>query len=130
MKRIVLFLTGSLLAFQIQAADVYQWSQGFTGNCTDPTEREDGTTLLASEIANIYYYIDSTDGNVATPAFTSIMAGGCSPVAVDTKQFNTNTTYYRYGVTEDTDGRLSVVSTPGNPFTVVKSRPKPPSNVQ
>lgn len=129
MKKLGIFIVGSFLAFNIQA-EVIQWSQGFTADCDNPTERVDGTPLAVGEIANVYYYIDSTDGNITSPVYTTIMTGGCTPTFVDTKQFNIGTTYYRYGVTEDTEGQLSVVSSPGVPFTVQKAKPKPPSNIQ
>lgn len=119
---IVLMLLGTLLH-----ADTVQWSQGYLGNCDNPTEREDGTPLLPAEIGRVEYYLDRTDGNITNPELTVIMTGGCSETFINTKAVGTGD-YFAYGRVFDTDGIDSVASSPGVPKTIQKSRPKPATN--
>jgi hypothetical protein len=113
----------------VSAMDTYQWSQGFTGGCDNPTTRTDGEPLPIEEIAEVMYYIDDIDGNLADPEIMINMPGGCQDVQVGTKGLQTQTVYYRYAVAFDTDGRNSIASIPGKPFDLVKANPNAPGQV-
>jgi hypothetical protein len=122
------FIVTILLLLSFAAtADTVQWSQGYTANCDNATQREDGAALPLSEIGRVEYYLDQTDGNITNPAVTLLMSGGCQPMFLDTKQVPVGD-YFTYGRTWDTDGLDSVVSAPGTPKTIQKSRPKSGSN--
>jgi hypothetical protein len=122
-----LFILLMLVPLSVFAKDV-QWSQGYTGGCTDPGQRVDGTPLLASEIAKVEYYLDKVDGDIAAPEHTVLMAGGCKDTFIDTKQVGTGT-YFAYGRAFDTDGLVSDVSVSVE-INITKSRPKSPSGVR
>ena len=126
MKR--LFIIAAFLIAGVTNADDVQWAKGYTADCDNATEREDGTALPADEIAVVKYMI-ATSGT-ATPTHTAIMAGGCNPTFIDTKRYVPVGDYFLYGITVDTDGQESVVSSPGVPLTVMKARPKPPSGLR
>ena len=111
------------------SADDVQWSKGYMGGCTDATQREDGSPLLASEIAKVEYYLDKEDGNITSPELTVLMSGGCKDTFIDTKQVGTGI-YFAYARTFDTDARESIASTPGVVKTITKAKPKPPSGVR
>jgi hypothetical protein len=126
MYRLSLFLIISTLSCIAHADDV-QWSKGYTANCDNAVERENGEPLALSEIDRVEYYLDKTDGNITNPVLTILMNGGCKPMFVDTRQLSVGD-YFAYGRTWDTDGLDSVVSTPGVPKHIQKSRPKSGSN--
>jgi hypothetical protein len=132
MKHISTLFVASVLMITLigvlQAEDI-QWAQGFTADCDNPTEREDGTPLSIEEIARVEYYLDPVDGNLDTPAYTAIMAGGCQPTFIDTKQLSVGD-YWAYARTYDTDLLDSVASTPGIPKHIQKSRPKAAKNLR
>jgi len=125
MKYLLVFL---LAINGIANADDVQWAKGYTADCDNATEREDGSALDASEIASVRYIIIPEGGTV--PVYTAIMAGGCTPTYIDTKKFVPVGRYFLHGITVDTDGRESAVSSPGAPLTVQKSRPNPPGGVR
>jgi len=116
------FIILMLLSMPVFAIDV-QWSKGYLGNCDNPTERVDGTPLLASEIDHVVYQIKSGDQVV----YEALMAGGCKETFIDTKLYVPPGDYLLYGYTVDTEGRESVLSEPGVVLTVQKARPKAPS---
>lgn len=124
MKKLLILL---LIPFAVHAKDV-QWAQGYTANCDNATEREDGTALPLNEIASVHYLIIPASGG--EPIYTMIMTGGCNPMFVDTHQFVPAGNYLLHGITVDTEGRQSVMSTPGNVLTVIKARPKPPTGLR
>ena len=82
--RLSLFLIISTLTCTVNA-DTVQWAKGFTADCENPIEREDGTALTAAEISHIVYQIIPASGG--TPMYEAIMQGGCKPTFVDTKSF-------------------------------------------
>ena len=112
-------------------AEVVKRSDGFTANCDNPTTREDGTLLPVSEIKQVQYFVDPVYGNVANPDLTVLMTGGCNPTFIDTKQLAVGT-YYRYAITEDTSGLLSVVSVQSisDPLVLQNANPNAPGNVK
>ena len=89
------YLIAILLLISFSAhADIVQWSQGYTANCDNPTERTDGTTLDISEIKRVEYFISTLDGLAGQEraaltggqvVFAISMIGGCAPVFVDVK---------------------------------------------
>ena len=109
-------------------ADTVQWSKGYTADCDSPTERVDGTALPASEISHIIYQIIPASGG--TPTYEALMQGGCKPTFVDTKSNVPTGDYLLHGITVDTDGQVSVQSSPGVPMTVQKAKPKPPTGLR
>jgi hypothetical protein len=111
-------------------AQVVKRSEGYPANCTDATEREDGTPLLASEIANVWYYLDKTYGDVDTATKSILMSGGCKDTYVDTKQMPVGD-YHRYAITVDTDGEPSRVSDQlPEVLTIQNAKPKAPGNIK
>ena len=112
-------------------AEVVKRSDGYTATCDNPTQRTDGTTLPLSEIKQIQYFIDPVYGNSTSPDLTVLMSGGCKPTFVDTKQLTAGT-YYRYAITEDTEGQLSVVSvqSTSDPLILQNAKPKAPGNIK
>lgn len=127
--RIIYFALAMMVISSVNAADV-QWSKGYDANCTDATERSDGTPLLAPEIASVEYYIYKEGafpaGNPEIPPI--VMVGGCKLTFIDTKLLTTGNKE-AYAVTIDTEARRSVYSSPAFVFTVTKSNPKPPSGM-
>jgi hypothetical protein len=125
MKLTILILL--LVATSVQA-EVVQWSKGYTGDCTNPTRREDESILTLAEIARVEYYLDKVNGNLATPELTVLMSGGCRAMFIDTKLVGVGN-YYKYAMTVDTEGRKSVASI-GTPVTIQKSNPKSPTDIR
>lgn len=119
-------LLAALIATTVNATEV-QWAQGFSANCTNATERTDGSILNATEISVVKYRIRDLNGLLV---YEAIMAGGCRTTFIDTKQFVPVGNYLAHGITVDTDGLESIESTPGTSLVIMKSRPKPPSGVQ
>jgi hypothetical protein len=131
--RILILMALMVAGPALGEAEVFQWSQGFTADCENATERQDGSVLCngvnctPSEIQAVRYYIGTTDGDIENPELTFLMDGGCVATAVDTRGLLTDVIYYRYAMTQDTDGRWSSFpSTPGLSFTLVKAKPKAP----
>ena len=125
-------LLALLFTSRIFAADVtYQKGKdaSFVGGCVDATEREDGTTLLPSEVQLVRYYIDNTAGNMDTPLYTAIMSGGCKDTMIDLGQFPTDITFYSYAQTVDTEDRVSVSSYSVS-FIIVKGNPNAPGQIK
>jgi hypothetical protein len=120
-----LFIILMLLVLPVQAK-VVQWSQGYTANCTNATQREDGTALALAEIQKVVYQIKSGDSVI----YEALMMGGCNDMYIDTKQFIPPGEYLLYGFTVDTEGLESALSDPGVTLTVQKARPKPPSGLR
>jgi len=58
-----------------------------TFTCTPPTQREDGTPLLTSEIANYNLYEISIAGVVGAKAATFTTCGGTLPTVSGTKRY-------------------------------------------
>lgn len=109
-----------------------QWSHGFTADCDNASERDDGTPLPVSEIYMVNYLImaKGDDPLVDSPVYHIEMLGGCMPVPVDTKNVLAPGEYDIYGVTVDTSqpNRLnSIPSTPAFDLRITKNRPKPPT---
>ena len=134
--RFVYALTAALLTMALLgtawAKDV-QWSQGYTGDCTNATEREDGVPLDLSEIYMVRYLIVPQGGDINDATYEIQMMGGCKPVFVDTKRYVPPGTYEVYGLTVDTSQPNRLESVPSDPpviLTVGKSSPKAPSNIQ
>lgn len=126
MKKLFILLLLVVVA-PVHADDV-QWSKGFTVNCTNPTLREDGTTLLSSEIGSIKYFI-FRDGQTTDPEHTHISIGACKAAFIDTKSNLTTGVKDIYAVTVDTEDRESDFSQVLT-HRIIKSRPKPPSNLR
>ena len=125
---LALFVTSAVLTMDAMADDV-QWSKGFTINCTNATEREDGTALPAAEIGSIKYYA-YRDGETTNPEHIYQVMGACKASVIDTKQLTTGIKDF-YATTVDIDGRESTtVSTTFVTHNIVKSRPKPPSGLR
>lgn len=125
MKKLFILL---LIPFSVFADDV-QWSKGFTINCTDATEREDGSALPPGEIGSIKYYA-YRDGETTEPEYTFQFIGGCGPSVIDTKQLTTGIKDF-YATTVDTDGReSSTVSLTKATHNIMKARPKPPTGLR
>jgi hypothetical protein len=133
MKGLLLFIAMTLVYSTTASAEtlVIKRSEGYTANCTNPVERVDGTALLASEIASVWYYLDPVHGaNGGTPQHSVLMSGGCKPSFIDTKQIPKGV-YYRFAVAVDTDGLISDVSTMNAiTITLQNARPKSASNVE
>ena len=123
-KTLIFLLVFSL---PVHAKDV-QWSQGYTGGCVNPSEREDGSLLPLSEISLVRYLI-IPEGST-TPKHAVIMSGGCVNTFIDTKRNVPVGSYLIHAITVDTDGRESVLSLPGVSLNVIKSNPKPPSGLR
>ena len=128
MKTLILFAAFLMTSVDVMAETI-QWSKGYTGGCTNATQREDGSPLLATEIAKVEYYLDKNDGDIISPEMTVIMTGGCKDTFINTKQVGTGD-YFIYARTFDTDGRVSVASSPGVLVTIQKARPNPPSGLR
>jgi hypothetical protein len=131
MKSLLLLI--AILLYPLAASAetiVIKRSEGYTANCTNATEREDGTPLPASEIASVWYALDPVHGaGGGDPAYSALMSGGCKPTFIDTKQLPKGV-YYRFAVTTDTEGLVSVISVM-NPVTITlqNAKPKSPKNV-
>ena len=111
-------------------AQVVKRSDGYTASCTNATEREDGTPLLASEIQSVWYYLDMTYGDVTNPTKSILMSGGCKDTFIDTKQMPVGD-YHRYAVTVDTDGESSVISDLlPELLTIQNAKPRAPANIR
>jgi len=114
-----------MMFLSVACADDIQWSKGFTINCTDATQREDGTALLTSEIGSIKYYAYPS-GETTNNEHVFEFIGGCKAVQIDTKQLTTGVKDF-YATTVDTDGRESTdLSATKVTHTIMKSRPKAP----
>jgi len=110
-------------------ADV-QWSKGFDINCTNATERENGTALAASEIGSITYYVFKAGVITSSPEHTYMFIGECSLSHIDTKLLSTGRKEI-YAKTTDTDGRISTnMSSPAYLVNIIKSNPKPPTGLR
>ena len=127
MKKLGILVAIAMCTGTVAAKEV-QWSQGYTANCTNATQRVDGTILNATEIAFVKYQIIPVSSTSAT--YEVIMSGGCRTTFIDTKQFVPVGSYLMHGITVDTDGLESVLSSPGVELIVQKARPKSPSGVQ
>jgi len=111
-------------------AEVIKRSDGYTANCDNATQREDGTPLAASEIKNVWYYLDKTWGNLTTPDLSVLMSGGCKSTLIDTKPLAVGT-YHKYAVTIDTDDQSSEVSPQlADPLVIQNAKPKAPGNIR
>jgi len=122
MKTILIIMI--MLVSSVHADDI-QWSKGFTINCTNAVEREDGTALLPSEIGSIKYYAYPS-GETTNNEHVFEFIGGCKAVQIDTKQLTTGVKDF-YATTVDTDGRESTdLSATKVTHTIMKSRPKAP----
>ena len=111
-------------------AQVVKRSDGYTASCTNATEREDGTPLLASEIQSVWYYLDMTYGETANATRSILMSGGCKDTFIDTKQMPVGD-YHRYAITVDIDGESSVVSDQLiDVLTIQNAKPKAPGNIR
>jgi hypothetical protein len=125
MYKLSLFIIISFLSCTTNA-QVVQWSQGYTANCENPIEREDGTALAPEEIQKVVYQIVSGTSVI----YEVLMSGGCKAAFIDTKQYIPVGEYLLHCYTVDTDERESALSDPGVVLTVQKARPKPPSGMR
>jgi hypothetical protein len=108
-------------------AETYYIDQHFTMplNCTNPTDREDGTPLLLSEILEIEINI-YRDMEIHTVS----MAGGCHLLDFDLTQLSPGAWNKEY-MTRDTGGRVSAI-VQGDPFEYILfvANPNPPTIIE
>ena len=72
MKFLLIFL---LVIGGIANADTVQWSKGYTADCDNPTEREDGTVMSAAEISHIIYQIIPASGSSLRTRIAKFLSG-------------------------------------------------------
>ena len=128
-KYIATALTVFFLFFCIMTlaqADGPVYSGSKTVNCTDATERSDGTSLAPDEIDRVELYVRTTP--TGSPEHTVIMEGGCRAMTLDLTLLAEGQKYLD-GATVDTAGRVSVLSVPQSPFVYQKVGPNPPSGI-
>jgi hypothetical protein len=93
-----------------------------TVNCTNATQRTDGTALPLTDIAEVAVKITGPSSYTSTVT----MVGGCAPVDLLLAGLSAGT-YVMTGTTKDTGGRVSASSAPVN-FTLLAAiaAPNPP----
>lgn len=112
----------ALLPFSVMANDlVYDPSSTqtiLTITCTYPTDREDGTPLLVSEIAKVNFYVDDgVSGYIDAGENTTACYQTYDLTKIPVGDYN-------YAVTAtDTDGRMSLYSPVVVHLTVKKTLP-------
>ena len=125
-----MIITLAMLLALPATAEVVKRSDGFTANCDNATRRTDDTPLAASEIKSVWYYIDTTYGDLTSPDLSVLMSGGCSATFIDTKLLPVGT-YHKYAVTIDTDDRSSIASAQlADPLVIQNANPKAPGNIR
>ena len=136
----------AVMAFMSEAnAETYQWSKGYTANCTDTISRvgydpADSTTdhllldpvnVPGDVIDHVMYYVTESEGpDISTANIIIKMIDGCQSVKVNTKVLTPGVMYYKHAVTYLADLGESAVSDELRSFDVKKANPNAPGNIQ
>lgn len=121
------------ISFSAQAAEItVQRSQGYVGNCDNPTARTDGTPLTASEIAYVDYYLYPVgETDPAKYGSKQTIMGGCRATQIVTKDLVSGVAYRAFGTATDMDDRTSAMSAGSlDTFKIQNANPNAPGNLR